>query len=106
VEHLDALVLGIGAAFDQPCAFEGGDLAADRGLVQGVVRGQVGGPAAADVLQVAEQRVRDQGQLGVQTSRRGPGAAGEGRQLVVDRLDGHVGCVHGFFLSLLVAPYN
>lgn len=84
VQHLDPVVVGVRVAFDQSEFLQCADLSADRRFVQHVVRGQICRAAAVLVLDVRQQRVRDQGELGVETGRRGPRAACEGGEFPLD----------------------
>ena len=64
---------------------------AREGLAEGVQRGQVRGPAPAALLQMPEEGVRHQRQLGMQPAGGGAGAPGEDRHLPLDGLHG-LGC--------------
>ncbi len=84
MEDLDAVIVRIRVALDQAELFQGADLPADRGLVEHVVRRQVGRAAALLVVDVRQQRVGDQGQLRVEPGRRCSRTACEGGQFALD----------------------
>ncbi len=106
-QDLAALVVRVGLAGQQAELLQGGDLAADGGLVEHEVRGHVGGPAAAALGEQVEDAVGDQGQVGVQLGGLVPGAAGEGGQFALDGVDGRLAAGHGVPISpRFVALYN